>query len=343
MKRTIKILIISIIVIFLLLASILLYSGKLTKVTVNGVVAFGEVDKETRHFLLSFYDLKEKKLIKNIDIGNSFSRNIFLEKNSNNIWIPCAYTDNLAEVSNKVKILDVDNKITEISLGLSPVDITFFNDLAAVTCLEKGIHDVSVYFVDKNNYKILTKIQIGGDTFRFADININNGLYYLITQDVENHISILSIIDLNTKSLINQIKYPNIPLNGIKVINENIWIAGGQGVKIIDSKTGDLIKEIQTEAIPYQLDYDNNVVVLSHYFPDNQLQKGLSIINPKDNKVKKINLKDKFPSSIQINEDKLYLIDDMAGILTVFDLMSEEIIETVHLGQFPTNLVFLNN
>lgn len=334
--------ILKIIITISLITIFIYYLNSYNSTSINGQIAYGQINKQTHDLLISFYDLKEKKEIKSVNIGKSFTRNIFLDKDTKRIWIPTAYTDNLAEVSNKVKILDEADNITELSFGLSPVDIIFYNDLACIVCLEKGIGDVSTYLIDRNKFNVIKKIQVGGDIFRSSDIDLNLGLYYIVTQDIDNHLSKVSIIDLNTKNLINDFTFPDIPLNGIKLINGNIWLAGGQGIKIINPKTGDLIDEIKTKSIPYQFDFSNGIVVLSHYYPDNQHEEGLSIINPNDFTLKEVNLKNILPTNIGVKGNVLYIVDDMSGNLTLFDIKAEKIIQKVPLGQYPTNLLFIN-
>jgi hypothetical protein len=58
--------------------------------------------------------------------------------------------------------------------------VQFNNDIAIVTCLEKGIRDVSIYIINVKTLNIVDKILIGGDAFTFSKIDkINNRAYFI--------------------------------------------------------------------------------------------------------------------------------------------------------------------
>jgi len=69
-----------------------------------------------------------------------------------------------------------------------------------------------------------------------------------------------------------------------------LWLAGGNQILIIDPATRKTKERIQTDIIAYQLDFNGEVVLLSHYYPDTQQQRGLSIVNPNTLKIRKVSL-----------------------------------------------------
>jgi len=312
--------------------------------SINKIIAYGHVEPGNRDFLLSFLNPHDTKKIVEINLGNLFTRNIFYDNNQSKIWVPAEYESNLKLISNKIKIIDINTQKVEeeLEVGLSPVDIKFINNIAIVTCLEKGIRDVSVYLIDTNKYKIMDKILIGGDTFEFSEVNHVNDQVYIITEDVDNRISLISVIDVKSSSLKKQYKYPDIPLHGIQLVNNDLWVAGGNQILIINSETGELKRKVQTDMIAYQLESNESTVMLSHYYPDIQQEKGLSLIDPDTLNIEKFSLMKTLPSSISLNNKKIYVVDEMAGVLQIFDLETKKSIDSISLGNFPTNVLILN-
>lgn len=48
----------------LLMSAFIYYLNSFNSISVNGQIAFGEINKQTRDFFISFYDLKEKKKLR---------------------------------------------------------------------------------------------------------------------------------------------------------------------------------------------------------------------------------------------------------------------------------------
>jgi DNA-binding beta-propeller fold protein YncE len=308
------------------------------------LIAYGHIKPNERDFLLSIINLKENRQINQINLGDIFARKIFLNSNTSQVWIPAEYDKNLQNVSNKLKVFNIrSKKVSELEVGLSPVDVRFNNKMALVTCLERGIRDVSVYLINTESLVIIDKILIGGDTFTFSEIDEINKKAYFITQDVDNKVSKLSILDINTFSLLEQFEYPGIPLSGLKLIGNKLWLAGNNQIQIINPETNETLKQVQTDLIPYELHYDGKEVFLTHYDPSTQQQKGISIINPRTLKIKKIPLPERLPSSIMVKNNYLYIVDEMAGVLEVIDIKTMKTINTRNLGKFPTNLISIKS
>ncbi|KGK91163.1 hypothetical protein DP73_04810 [Desulfosporosinus sp. HMP52] len=315
---------------------ILLATG-CSKDNITGTISYGKVSPDSREFLLDYYDLGKSNIIEQVNLGPIFGRSIFIDNTTDTIWVPAAYTSDLSEISNMVKI--INKKVTEIKVGLSPVDIQFNQNIAAITCLERGFNDVTTYFVNTHDFRMLGKLQIGGDNFQFSDLDKDNGILYSITQDVDHKVSILSTIDIASQKLINQFKYENTPLSGIKFVNNELWICGGNKLINVDQKTGEKIETIEIDSIARQIVSDGQRLIISHYYPDSQEQKGLTVLNLNNRTVKRIDIKDVLPSSIILDGHNIYIVDEMAGTLSVYDMRTSKIISTYSLGQYPTNIV----
>jgi hypothetical protein len=71
------------------------------------------------------------------------------------------------------------------------------------------------------------------------------------------------------------------------LIENNLWIAGGNQIQIVNPITIATIRTVKTDVIPYEIYYEGKHVYLTHYDPTTRQQKGISIINPKTMKIKK--------------------------------------------------------
>gem|GEM_PF-6583271 len=154
----------------------------------DSLISFGHVHPEKKDFLLSIFDLETKKIVSTVNLGDIFTRKIYYNKKEMQIWIPVSFQKDIKYVSNKIKILDMKNgTVEELEVGLSPVDIRFVNDVAVITCLERGIGDVSTYLIDAKKCKIIDKLMIGGDVFEFGETDVQNDKVYLITDYMVLH------------------------------------------------------------------------------------------------------------------------------------------------------------
>jgi len=43
-----------------------------------------------------------------------------------------------------------------------------------------------------------------------------------------------------------------------------------------------------------------------------------------------------------LKANQLYLVDEMSGLLNVFDIKTAKLIYSVELGKFPTNIIYLD-
>ncbi|GEM_PF-4993475 len=301
---------------------------------------FGHINPENRDYSLSYFDLETEDIHSQGNLGNMFARKIFLNPNDKTLWIPIEYEKNLKVVSNKIKVIHLDTGIVkEVEAGVTAKDIQFMGDRIAVTCLDTGLRDLKTYIIDKDTLSIVDTIMLGGDTCESGVYDSESARLFIVSEDLDNRISKLFVIDVETGELIKTLDFPNIPLHGSCIIDKRIWLVGGNTLFLINLNDYSTEKTIELSNIAYQIIKCDEYAIISHIYPLMSQEEGISVINTSTLNIEKINLDGILPASIMVYNDNLLIVDTMSGLVHEYNLTDRVFVNSILIGKFPTNIV----